>query len=439
MLRVAPEHADFAAATWFTEEVRRHLFEKLGGETVLKGGLRIETTLDLHLQRTAEAALRAGVEALDHRQGWRGPVRRVPRAQLEAEVQRVAAENKLDPACEPDAGFARPDEDVARGRHGERRRQARRARRVRAEPQRRGAPGRRRVGARPQHRARVRTEREDLASALGRRRRALPRVAAGGRAAQARRRERRARSRVRRRTDRGRAGAAAAARRDARHALPESRRGRRLPRARRRERRGPRAGRRLRLRALAVRPRRAGAPPTGFRVQALRLRDGAHQGTHGGDDAQRRAVLVHRSHERRRLGAAELRPQVPRRRPDARSARAFAEPRDREPALPRRHPAGRESRAPARHPVAPRALSVAGARRQRGDAGRDDVGVLGVRGRRSPRRADLHPPRPRPRRQGAGRESRARPSERRVAAHLGEREARRRKCSPTACRWVPIR
>jgi len=96
VLRAPPERDDFVAATWFAEEVRRHLFQKLGGDTVLKGGLRIETTLDLHLQRTAEAALRAGIEALDHRQGWRGPVRRVPRAQLEAEVQRVAAENKLD-------------------------------------------------------------------------------------------------------------------------------------------------------------------------------------------------------------------------------------------------------------------------------------------------------------------------------------------------------
>ncbi|MCX5738016.1 MAG: transglycosylase domain-containing protein, partial [Proteobacteria bacterium] len=96
VLRAPPERDDFVAATWFAEEVRRHLFQKLGGDTVLKGGLRIETTLDLHLQRTAEAALRTGIEALDHRQGWRGPVLRVPRAQLEAEVQRVAAENKLD-------------------------------------------------------------------------------------------------------------------------------------------------------------------------------------------------------------------------------------------------------------------------------------------------------------------------------------------------------
>lgn len=99
VLKGPPERDDFEAATWFTEEVRRHLFEKLGGDTVLKGGLRIETTLDLHLQRTAEKALRNGVEALDHRQGWRGPVRRVPKSQIEAEVQRVGTENKLDPTA----------------------------------------------------------------------------------------------------------------------------------------------------------------------------------------------------------------------------------------------------------------------------------------------------------------------------------------------------
>jgi len=109
ILQAAPERDDFVAATWFAEEVRRHLFQKLGGDTVLKGGLRIETTLDLHLQRTAEAALRAGVEALDHRQGWRGPVRRVPRAQLEAEVQRVAAENKLEASANPTLASLDPE------------------------------------------------------------------------------------------------------------------------------------------------------------------------------------------------------------------------------------------------------------------------------------------------------------------------------------------
>ncbi len=238
VLRVAPEHADFAAATWFTEEVRRHLFQKLGGETVLKGGLRIETTLDLHLQRTAEAALRTGIEALDHRQGWRGPVRRVPRAQLEAEVQRVAAENKLDPAASPMLasldpkktwlGVVTANDDAKHVAH------VAFAPNLSAEVHLADFAWAR---ARNIERTSAR-EREDLASAVGRRRRALPRVAAGGRAAQARHRERRARSRVRRRPGRGRGrtGAPAAARRDARHALPESRCGRRLPRARRRDR-----------------------------------------------------------------------------------------------------------------------------------------------------------------------------------------------------------
>jgi penicillin-binding protein 1A len=90
------ERADFVTATWFTEEVRRHLFERLGGDYVLREGLRIETTLDLQLQKTAEIALRHGVEALDQRQGWRGPVRQVPKSAIPAEIERVAQENHLD-------------------------------------------------------------------------------------------------------------------------------------------------------------------------------------------------------------------------------------------------------------------------------------------------------------------------------------------------------
>jgi penicillin-binding protein 1A len=93
------ERADFVTATWFTEEVRRHLFERLGGETVLKEGLRIETTLDLALQRTANEVLRHGVETLDQRQGWRGPLRKVAKTAIPAEIERVGAENRLDPAA----------------------------------------------------------------------------------------------------------------------------------------------------------------------------------------------------------------------------------------------------------------------------------------------------------------------------------------------------
>lgn len=91
-----PGRADAATAAWFTEEVRRALFAHLGGDAVLRGGLRIETTLDLELQRAAEAALRNGLVELDRRQGWHGPLRRT--SDVAAEAVRLARENGLDAA-----------------------------------------------------------------------------------------------------------------------------------------------------------------------------------------------------------------------------------------------------------------------------------------------------------------------------------------------------
>jgi penicillin-binding protein 1A len=100
---------DFADAAYFTEEVRRYLFQTLGGELVLSGGLRVETTLDADLQHAAVAAVRAGLEALDHRNGYRGPVRRVKKAQIEEEIARVAQENGFAIA-EPSGEAAKPSE-----------------------------------------------------------------------------------------------------------------------------------------------------------------------------------------------------------------------------------------------------------------------------------------------------------------------------------------
>jgi penicillin-binding protein 1A len=88
-------YGDFAAAAYFTEEVRRALFEALGGEQVLHGGLTVHTTLDLDLQHAAVKSVRGGLEALDRRQGYRGPLRRVEASELLAERERVAVENRL--------------------------------------------------------------------------------------------------------------------------------------------------------------------------------------------------------------------------------------------------------------------------------------------------------------------------------------------------------
>ena len=55
---------------------------KVRGDNGLKGGLRIKTTLNLGMQRAAEAAFKTGLREMDKRQGWRGPLRTVDPASL---------------------------------------------------------------------------------------------------------------------------------------------------------------------------------------------------------------------------------------------------------------------------------------------------------------------------------------------------------------------
>ncbi len=62
------------AAPYFVEQVRRWAAGELGDRALEGGGLRIHTTLDLRRQLAAEAALRRGLEALDRRLGFRGPI-----------------------------------------------------------------------------------------------------------------------------------------------------------------------------------------------------------------------------------------------------------------------------------------------------------------------------------------------------------------------------
>ena len=65
---------DSASAPYFTESVRRNLMARYGADGLYGGGLSVRTTLDPILQEKAERALREGLEALDKRQGWRGPL-----------------------------------------------------------------------------------------------------------------------------------------------------------------------------------------------------------------------------------------------------------------------------------------------------------------------------------------------------------------------------
>ncbi len=65
------------AAPHFVEHVRRWAVRRFGENQILFGGLRIYTTLDIEAQRVAEAAMRKGLEKLDRKIGFRGPLARL--------------------------------------------------------------------------------------------------------------------------------------------------------------------------------------------------------------------------------------------------------------------------------------------------------------------------------------------------------------------------
>jgi penicillin-binding protein 1A len=59
-----------SVAPWFQEEVRRELEKRFGSEQVHEAGLKVETTLDLDLQKTANRAVADGLAAYERRRGW---------------------------------------------------------------------------------------------------------------------------------------------------------------------------------------------------------------------------------------------------------------------------------------------------------------------------------------------------------------------------------
>jgi len=68
---------EMSVAPWFQEEVRRELEKKFGTEQVHEAGLRVQTTLDLDLQKTANKALADGLAAYERRHGWKGKLENV--------------------------------------------------------------------------------------------------------------------------------------------------------------------------------------------------------------------------------------------------------------------------------------------------------------------------------------------------------------------------
>ncbi len=68
---------DDAYAPYPVEEIRKKLVKDYGQSTLYAGGLSIQSTIDPSIQELADKALKTGIENLDRRQGWRGPLTRI--------------------------------------------------------------------------------------------------------------------------------------------------------------------------------------------------------------------------------------------------------------------------------------------------------------------------------------------------------------------------
>ncbi len=78
-------------APHYVEEIRRYLEAKYGSDQVHEGGLRVYTSLDMDLQKSARRALLDGLAAYERRHGWHGKLPNV-----------VAPGQTLDKYVDPD-------------------------------------------------------------------------------------------------------------------------------------------------------------------------------------------------------------------------------------------------------------------------------------------------------------------------------------------------
>jgi penicillin-binding protein 1A len=122
-IRTSPPESD-PPGVWYADAVRKYLDEKYGSDTVETEGLRVDVAMEPRLQRYGEAALEAGLRAVDKRQGWRGPILHLGKPQLAAALPlwRKRLES-VDPrpgeAMVWDLGRANP-EDIEPGAEAER-------------------------------------------------------------------------------------------------------------------------------------------------------------------------------------------------------------------------------------------------------------------------------------------------------------------------------
>ena len=86
---------DTVVNNYFLEYIRKYLVEKYGEETVYRKGLNVYTTLNEKAQMSAAKSLQVGLQELDKRRGWRGPIDHKDNIDIEREKERSEPANSV--------------------------------------------------------------------------------------------------------------------------------------------------------------------------------------------------------------------------------------------------------------------------------------------------------------------------------------------------------
>ncbi len=92
---LSTKRRDIEVNNYFLEYIRKYLIEEYGEEIVYRKGLNVYTTLNKKSQISAAKALQAGLQELDRRRGWRGPIDHKDDIDIEREKERSEPANSV--------------------------------------------------------------------------------------------------------------------------------------------------------------------------------------------------------------------------------------------------------------------------------------------------------------------------------------------------------
>jgi penicillin-binding protein 1A len=84
---------------FYTEQIRQYIEKKYGEDRLYRDGLQVYTAVNVEMQKIAREEINEGLEALDKRQGYRGPLEHLKPEEIEAtaeELKELQAETPLE-------------------------------------------------------------------------------------------------------------------------------------------------------------------------------------------------------------------------------------------------------------------------------------------------------------------------------------------------------